>query len=290
MLNKFAKELKEAREKSGISLQQIAVKTRIDLKFLEAIERGDFHFLPELYVKAFLKQYAKVIGLDEDEIAEKYVAAKEGKLLDAAGENDEEVPQTGEQKPKATSDDQKPAVTTFSENEKKPEQSTVRKNQNLAIFGAIAGAFTLILLVYFFFIKNGSDIVVEEKPYNQVVQENTSRYVEEKPKTEKEQKTVQSAIEELSLTITNTDSTDSAWVLVIYDDSRQEDFMLFPHKSKTVKTNNNFKLTLGNSGVISLKLNDVKLEFKGKRRAVKYLKVDKNGIEQLHSPPKLTRE
>lgn len=68
MLNKFADELKSKREESGLTLQQLATKTRIDIKFLEAIEQGNFAFLPELYVKAFVKQFAKTIGLDENVI------------------------------------------------------------------------------------------------------------------------------------------------------------------------------------------------------------------------------
>ena len=79
MLNKFVAELKDQREKAGITLQNVAAKTRIDIKFLEALEDGNFNFLPEIYVKAFIKQYAKVIGLDEEETLQKYILAKEGK-------------------------------------------------------------------------------------------------------------------------------------------------------------------------------------------------------------------
>src|SRR5574338_990229 len=78
MLDKFADELRAQREKSGLSLQQMAAKTRIDLKFLEAIDQGNFSFLPDINVKAFVKQYAKTIGLDEDITLKKYEAAKDG--------------------------------------------------------------------------------------------------------------------------------------------------------------------------------------------------------------------
>lgn len=84
MLDKFADELREQREKSGLTLQQLANKTRIDLRFLEAIEQGNFAFLPELYVKAFVKQYAKTIGLDENLSLKKFEAAREGKEFDPA--------------------------------------------------------------------------------------------------------------------------------------------------------------------------------------------------------------
>ena len=95
MLKKFTDELKEQREKAGITLQNVAAKTRIDIKFLEALEDGNFNFLPEIYVKAFIKQYSKVVGLDEEETLQKYILVKEGK--EGAGEKAKQE-NTGEKK------------------------------------------------------------------------------------------------------------------------------------------------------------------------------------------------
>ena len=89
MLDKFADELREKREQSGITLLQMANKTRIDIKFLEALDQGNFSFLPELYVKAFIKQYAKEVGFDEDETIKRYEAAKEGRLF----QQEEQIPE-----------------------------------------------------------------------------------------------------------------------------------------------------------------------------------------------------
>ena len=75
MLDKFADELRQQRESAGLTLQQMATKTRIDLKFLEAIDQGNFSFLPDLYVKAFVKQYAKTIGLDENLTIKKFISS-----------------------------------------------------------------------------------------------------------------------------------------------------------------------------------------------------------------------
>ncbi|MCZ7614845.1 MAG: helix-turn-helix domain-containing protein [Ignavibacteriaceae bacterium] len=82
MLDRFAEQLKKARLKKGLSLQQIAAKTRIDIKFLEAIDNGNFGFLPDLYVKAFIKQFAKSVDLDENETIKKYEDALAGKIID----------------------------------------------------------------------------------------------------------------------------------------------------------------------------------------------------------------
>ncbi|MDH7605836.1 MAG: helix-turn-helix transcriptional regulator, partial [Melioribacter sp.] len=75
-LIKFAEELKFIRVEKGISLQQISNHTKIDIKFLQKIEEGDFNFLPEIYVKAFIKEYAQTLELDPYDVIKKFVEAK----------------------------------------------------------------------------------------------------------------------------------------------------------------------------------------------------------------------
>ena len=75
-LKKFAAELKSIREKKAISLSEINDKTRIDLKYLNEIENGNFDALPEVYMRAFLRKYAAMLELDEDEILSKFEFAK----------------------------------------------------------------------------------------------------------------------------------------------------------------------------------------------------------------------
>ena len=71
MFDELANELKTAREKNTMTLAQVANKSKIDIKFLEAMEQGDFAFLPDLYVRAFIKNFAKTVGLDENKILQK---------------------------------------------------------------------------------------------------------------------------------------------------------------------------------------------------------------------------
>ena len=294
MLKKFTVELKEQREKVGITLQNVAAKTRIDIKFLEALEDGNFNFLPELYVKAFIKQYAKVVGLHEEETLQKYILAKEGK-----GEEVEKVKQenTGgeedlnKQKTRSDVEANKPAkVFTDDSVSKKRNEDDKKKQKQLIIGVSVVGVLLSALLVFFIFIKESDDIIIEEKPYEEVLQETPNRYVEEESNQTTEEK-IEVNIEELTLTITNIDSTDSAWVLVIVDDKNIEDFLLLPNISKTIKANNNFNFTLGNSGVVKLTLNGKVVEFNGRRGAIRYFKLDANGLERVYTPPqKLNNE
>jgi hypothetical protein len=130
---------------------------------------------------------------------------------------------------------------------------------------------------------------VEEKPYEEVLQDSPQRFIEENIDRTVEDD-VASNYEELTLTITNVDSSDSAWVLVIIDDAIEEDFLLYSKLSKTVKANYNFKLILGNSGAVKLVLNNEELNFDGQKGAVRYFALDNNGLERLDYPPKISRE
>ena len=54
------------RRNRGITLQQIAESTKISIRSLDAIERGDFRKLPGgIYNTNYIRQYARAIDYDE---------------------------------------------------------------------------------------------------------------------------------------------------------------------------------------------------------------------------------
>jgi cytoskeleton protein RodZ len=62
--------LKEAREAQGLSLAEIAARTRIPVRQLEAIEVSNFAAIPSItYSVGFAKAYARAVGADEVAIA-----------------------------------------------------------------------------------------------------------------------------------------------------------------------------------------------------------------------------
>jgi cytoskeletal protein RodZ len=61
------------RRNRGISLEQIAESTKISVRSLEAIERGDFRKLPGgIYNTSYIRQYARAIDYDESTILAEY--------------------------------------------------------------------------------------------------------------------------------------------------------------------------------------------------------------------------
>jgi len=62
--------LREAREALGLTVADIANRTRVPTRHLEAIESGDYTSIPSpTYAIGFAKSYARAVGLDERAIA-----------------------------------------------------------------------------------------------------------------------------------------------------------------------------------------------------------------------------
>ncbi|MBK9168874.1 MAG: helix-turn-helix domain-containing protein [Bryobacterales bacterium] len=61
------------RRQKGLSLHQIADSTKISIRWLQAIEQGDFAKLPGgVYSTNYLRQYARIIDFDEHELLRYY--------------------------------------------------------------------------------------------------------------------------------------------------------------------------------------------------------------------------
>jgi cytoskeletal protein RodZ len=65
--------LRSERETRQISIAELAQTTRIPIRILNQIESDQFDQLPaEVFVRGFLKVYAREVGLDEDEVLDRY--------------------------------------------------------------------------------------------------------------------------------------------------------------------------------------------------------------------------
>ncbi len=65
--------LQQIRQQRGITLEQAASQTKISLRMLRALEQNDFTQIPsEVFVKGFVRSYARFLGLDEREVIRRY--------------------------------------------------------------------------------------------------------------------------------------------------------------------------------------------------------------------------
>jgi transcriptional regulator with XRE-family HTH domain len=76
-MKEFGLYLKQAREHAGLTLEDMHARTRISMKNLRLIESGDFPSIPQTYVRAFVREYARNAGIDEDETLNEYNEAAE---------------------------------------------------------------------------------------------------------------------------------------------------------------------------------------------------------------------
>ncbi|MEA2327105.1 MAG: hypothetical protein QOE68_2064 [Thermoanaerobaculia bacterium] len=78
-LASFGEELRREREIRGISLKEIADSTKISKRFLDAIERNDHKTLPApVFTRGFVREYARYLGLNADEMVNRYNFAAVG--------------------------------------------------------------------------------------------------------------------------------------------------------------------------------------------------------------------
>ena len=170
-LKKLSEELKETRVEKGFTLEQIYGRTRIDMKFLQAIETGHFDIMPEVYMKAFIKEYAAFIGLDADTTLKKFELARQGKNY-----NDEEI-KVDEEEQQTTNPETESKVFDSSTENYTPNNynSTEVKNNNL-VFIILGIVIIIIVAVYFFFIRSTSDEIIIETPYEEIIKDQESRY------------------------------------------------------------------------------------------------------------------
>jgi cytoskeletal protein RodZ len=73
-MSSFGETLRRERELRQISLREIAEATKINLRYLDALERDDFRHLPGgVFNKGFVRAYAQFIGIDPETMVTAYL-------------------------------------------------------------------------------------------------------------------------------------------------------------------------------------------------------------------------
>ncbi len=74
----FGTWLRRQREVREIDLREIADSSKVSMSYLRAFEEDRFDVLPApLFAKGFLRQYARYVGLDPEEVVNFYLAARQ---------------------------------------------------------------------------------------------------------------------------------------------------------------------------------------------------------------------
>jgi hypothetical protein len=168
-----------------------------------------------------------------------------------------------------------------------PSETTANTSPDMTrrniILGSIIGGSILVLgLIYLVFLRNGSEIIVAEKPIEEVIEDNQQRYVDEESGLDTAGGGQMISPDSISLTILSEDTT---WIRIIFDENRSEEFILFPNSQKIVRTKNNYKITIGNPSGIKFQLNNKPLNFTWGKGTVASILIDSSGLQYLKTVP-----
>ncbi len=250
-LKKFAEELKLRREEKNISLQQIANRTKIDIKYLRAIDEANFDILPDIYIRAFIKEYSQTVDLDPIEVIKKFDLAKKGifgtqpdkyenKLIDEKETKNEIQPVV-------------PEVVTV--NQKINSEESHKKfalNKNIVYVSVLL--ISLIILSYFiFFSGSGEDLANGLNDQSKL--DEVPRYEIVKPPAEQETNIVKD--DSLDLTL---NTTGRVWCKIYKDNKEIFQNFIEANQTRTFRAEKEFRVIVGNAGFVSLKLENENLD------------------------------
>lgn len=269
----------------GVSLDEIAKATRINKKFLSALEENDFDELPApVFVTGFLRSYATHLGLDADSLVADYEAVK---------------------KPS------KNFQPLMPEENKLPLISKEEMNRNFPLVGAVAGILLVIALLAVFVMRSGSPqapvavqkpeeedllaqpveppppppLMVEEqpvageppaahdpaalktseavpvKPIEKPAEKPTAAKPAEKPvekpidkpKAESTDEPTQKGTYKYNMALTATEQ--DVWVYVLIDNADVRDMYVRAGQTVFLRGNQSFVVTTGNSYYLKVKVN-----------------------------------
>ena len=289
MTEDFGSYLKSERELRGVPLEEISTSTKIPIRFLRAMEENQFDELPgEVFIKGYIRSFAKVIGGNENE------------LLSAYDEVKKNIP-PNEQNKSDIIENKTPIGNSFifwlslaiillagvgwsintliqksTENIKKSEPVITQPDQE-----KVGGSPKVILPGSASGIEDNLDSLKEtdksnnlmEQPSNNlsdkpiqsftnlsttIVKENTAPEQKVNSNMDSENKDSSSTLAASGEAPLKLDIMvkDNVWFNLAIDGSRQEDFILPKGAEKIFFGKDNFKINIGNRNGVVLKLND----------------------------------
>ena len=247
-MSTLSEDLRTARQAKQLTLQQVADITLVNVKFLEAIDRGDYSFMPQAYVRAFLREYAQIVGMDPKEAMERY----EHETAPA--------PPVTEQRPQETA----PAVEIPKATAEPEPSGGFGARPAWRVTAAIA-LFTLVVIMLALQDRPEEEGAVQEIPVRDMIRESEQRAAEglgARPEPLPENILPADSLTLLAVTL------DSVWVQVTIDNLDPREYIFPPNRRATWKARDRFVVTVGNAGGIQFTLNQTSLGTLGVSGAV----------------------
>ena len=258
----FGDWLRRQRELREISLRDIAERTKISLRYLEAMEADRFDLLPApIFAKGFLREYARYVGLSPDDVVNHYLSVHHPEEL-ADPKEDTKV----RSRPKTVD----------------PGPTPVRRNWSWGLLLALAG---LILLVVVALLAYFADRRHEEQrspntnttqappiaaPLPTQVSNQPAQAAQPQPAPPP------SAPIEVSL-----DFSGECWVESLIDGKNRRAEVHVQGESLQLDAQKSVALKLGNAGMVDVQVNGYSLELNAKAGDVRDLVIDLDTVQAL---------
>jgi len=209
-----------------LSLEDVEDETKIRKYYISALEENNYHLLPAMvYASGFVKRYARLLGLDEDEIVQDF------KRLRSKDESREDEIQGAE---------------------------TIRERLNVPIKNVLVGLVFLIFVIWM-----GSYLIDYLASRNWGHNRVNPPPITNNPKPEPGgANTPTPVVKGVNLRISG---TELCWIRATVDGQLIPDTMLQPGEVKEIKGNESVKLVLGNGGGVKIQYNGQDLGVPGER-------------------------
>lgn len=245
----FFSELRKAREAKGTTLSDISDATSIDVRFLEAIEQGNTAILPQAYVRAFIREYAAVLGLDPVETLQRYEKAVSPEELH---------PPVQPQPAERTEQTPSPASTTA-------DGHGLPLNPKLAKIAMISVALVIGAIgLWNLWTRSSSPVKMVTTAPNADL---PKRLITDPLMPSDTSHTAPPDTPGDSLML-NVSTTDSVWMVLQIDDLQPREYLFRGKLTMSWKARERFRVTVGNAAAMKFKLNDTFIGQLGKRRGI----------------------
>ncbi len=225
----IGQELKRERELRGISLEEIADTTKINIRFLRALEEDRLDMLPEqFFTRGIIRTYAKYLGLDEQSALNTYLEVLQTQGTQETSDG-EENPELGE------------------EAESFPKQKKISLLFALMVLVIIA----LFVVVYFVFRNEETPPpnTTNRESITQKTQETQEKPIITPPIVQEDREIKQ---EELIIEIAVLEKT---WMEIFADQEKVDSGVKIPGERLQFKAIQEFLIHLGNAGGITYTIN-----------------------------------
>ncbi len=271
-VKKFAEELKSLRGEKGFTLQDISNRTRIDINFLKQIEGGNFDVLPEIYIKAFIKEYAEFIGLNPEDIIKKYQTAKK----DIIEVEESQVISEEEKKELPRSSELFPEYRTSSPN-------PLNKKYVYLVIALVA----ITILIYFLFLPDNKSELTVIEPETTMTKSKDERFEIDSTSIPIKEQASFLADDSLQLHV---ETTGAVWIKVVCDSVLVLEKIVSPNTDLNFKAADNFYVAVGNAAYVKMSFNGKPIEPVGGYAEVRNYYITPDTIRSYLIPVKVKNE